>query len=184
MLCADVVQVTRSRELKAWCQDREILQEFSPPYHHSSIGFVERFNQTLLNRLRRMWVVHPKAFAEKVSRAVQIYNETPRSTTVGSPEQLWKGSEGTWEFLLNRQREERRRANWRNRNCRIKGNLSLGQRVWVWNTKTVTLRDKLEPWWEGPGVLVGKISGSVWRVRGSDGKVWIRHADMLRPYKG
>ena len=184
VLCADVAQATRSRELKNWCKDRGVRQEFSPPYHHSSIGFVERFNQTLLNRLRRMWVEDPKAFAEKVERAVRVYNETPRSGTIDSPEQLWKGPEGTWEFLLNKQREERRRANWRNRYRRVKGNLNLGQRVWVWNTMTVTLRDKLESWWEGPGVLVGRISGSVWRVRGPDGKVWVRHADMLRPYRG
>lgn len=55
VLCVDFAQATRSHELKKWCQERGITQEFSPPYHHSSIGFVECFNQTLLNRLRRMW---------------------------------------------------------------------------------------------------------------------------------
>ena len=56
-------------ELKAWCKEKGVLQEFPPPYHHASIGFVEHFNQTLLNRVRRMWVDSPKLFAEKVRKS-------------------------------------------------------------------------------------------------------------------
>ena len=54
VLCADVAQATQSDDLRSWCKERGIIQEFSLPYHHASIGFVERFNQALLNRLRRM----------------------------------------------------------------------------------------------------------------------------------
>ena len=63
VLCADVAQATKVGELKEWYKARGVVQEYSPPYHHSATGFVERFNQMLLNRLQRMWVESPKAFA-------------------------------------------------------------------------------------------------------------------------
>ena len=143
VLCADSAQATRSQELKVWCRGKNILQEFSPPYHHASIGFVERFNQTLLNRLRRMWAESPKYFSAKVEQAVDVYNHTPRSREIGCPENLWRASEDTWGLLLGKQKEERQKANWHNRFKRIKGNLVQGQKVWIWNTKIVTLKDKL-----------------------------------------
>ena len=49
VLCTNVAQATRSHDLRTWCNGRDILQEFSLPYHHASIGFVEHFNQMLLN---------------------------------------------------------------------------------------------------------------------------------------
>ena len=58
-----------------------------------------------------------------------------------------------------------------------------GDRVWLWNTKIETLKDKLEPWWKGPGQLVRPITRSVWEVRGPEGKLWVRHTDMIRPYR-
>ena len=95
ILCADVAQATWSREFRAWCKEKGILQEFSPPYHHSSIGFVEHFNQTLLNQLRRVWAEEPKLFADKVKKAVEIYNHTPRSNMVGSLDNIWHASQKT-----------------------------------------------------------------------------------------
>ena len=83
VLCADVAQATRSQELRNWCKGRNVSQEFSPPYHHASIGFVDRFNQTLLTRLRRMWIEDPKHFLVKLEQAVEIYNHTPRSRETG-----------------------------------------------------------------------------------------------------
>ena len=41
----------------------------------------------------------------------------------------------------NRQREECHRASWRARHHRVRGNLDVGQSVWLWSIKTVTLRD-------------------------------------------
>ena len=49
----------------------------------------------------------------------------------------------------------------------------------VWNTEVETLKDKLEPWWRGPGELIQPISNLVWEVRGPEGKLWVRHTDMI-----
>ena len=89
VLCADVAEATQSHELRAWCKERGVLQEFSPSYHHASSGFVESFNQTLLNQLRQMWVESPRSFATKVEQAVDVYNHIPRSRVMGPPKRMW-----------------------------------------------------------------------------------------------
>ena len=171
-----------------------MTHEYSPPYHHASIGFVERFNQTLLNRLRRMWAEEPKYFAKIVERAVGIYNntplssldesrETPSSFVFGSPNQLWKSSQAVWDQLREHTRQQRAKANYRTRGRCINRTFQAGDRVWLWNTKVETLRDKLEPWWKGPGQLIRPITNAVWEVRGPEGKLWVRHSDMIRPYR-
>ena len=113
-----------------------------------------------------MWEESPNFFTVKVEQAVDTYNDTPRSEVVGPPKELWDTSKKIWDFLLGKQREERQRANLRTRFCIVKGNLNVGQKVWIWNTKTVTLKDKLESWWEGPKKLAGKVFRSVWQCGG------------------
>ena len=84
---------------------------------------VERFNQTLLNRLRRMWAEEPKYFAKTVERAVAIYNdtplsspeeskETPNSFVFGSPNQLWGSSRTVWRRLCEHTRRQRAKENY------------------------------------------------------------------------
>ena len=170
------------------------MQEYSPPYHHASIGFVERFNQTLLNRLRRMWAEEPRYFARMVERAVEIYNDTPLSSpeesketrcsfVFGSPNQLWASSPAVWRRLHQHARQQHEKANYWTKGRRIQRTFQAGDLVWLWNTKVETLKDKLEPLWKGPGQLVRPITNSVWEVRGPEGKLWIRHTDMIRPYR-
>ena len=107
-----------------------VTQEYSPPYHHASIGFVERFNQTLLNRLQCMWAENPRYFAKIVENAVKIYNdtplsspeeskETPKSFVFGSPNQLCKGSRVVWAWLREYAQQQRARANYSTRGRRI-----------------------------------------------------------------
>ena len=136
----------------------------------------------------------PRNFADIVRRAVEIYNETPmsskevcrrtlKSLTFGSPNQLWASSPAVWRRLHEYARRQRDEANRCTRGRRIRRTFKIGDRVWLWNTKTETLRDKLEPFWKGPGHLVRPVTNVVWEVRGPDGRLWVRHSDMLRPYR-
>ena len=47
-----------------------------------------------------MWVEYPKIFAEKVEKAVDMYNHDPHSNIVGPPAKFWHASKETWEFLI------------------------------------------------------------------------------------
>lgn len=130
-----------------------------------------------------MWSEKPKEFAKMVEKAVELYNDTPKSSRLGSPKRLWSSSPRMWSQLVQLQRQQREEPNRRTRGWRVARNFWVGDCVWMWDTRVQTQKDKLEPWWKGPGILVGQVSKSVWRVRGPSGKVWVRHSDMLRPYR-
>ena len=142
ILCSDVCKATQSKELRRWCVQEGVTQEYSPPYHHASIGFVERFNQTLLNRLRRMWAEEPRYFAKTVEQAVGIYNDTPLSSSeesketpssfvFGSPNQLWNSSPVAWDKLHQHACLQQERANHRTRGRQIQQTFRAGDRVWL-----------------------------------------------------
>ena len=141
-----------------------------------------------------MWAEEPKYFAKIVERVIEIYNdtplslleeskETPSSYVFGSPNQLWSGSRTVWRQLGEHARRQRTKANYQTRGRRIQRTFQVGDRVWLWNTKVETLKDKLDPWWKGPRRLVRPITNAVWEVRGPEGKLWVRHSDMIRPYR-
>ena len=140
-----------------------------------------------------MWAEKPKYFSRTVERAVEIYNDTPLSSSkqseetpssfvFGSPNQLWSSSPVVWDQLHRYACQQREKANYRTRGWRIQRTFQVGDQVWLWNTKVETMKDKLELLWKGPGELVRPITNSVWEVRGPEGKLWIRHSDMIRPY--
>ena len=71
-------------------------------------------------------------------------------------EDVWNG------FGMGPRRSGRR---WKNgerqtgsRHHMVVGELRGGRLVWLWNTKIGMLRDKLEPWWKGLGILLDQIS--------------------------
>ena len=142
-----------------------------------------------------MWAEEPWYFAKTVDRAVRIYNDTPLSLSeeskatpssfvFGSPTQLWNAPPTVWDQLHQHARQQCERANHRTRGQRIQRMFHARDRVWMWNTKVETLKDKLEPLWKGLGHLIRPVTNSVWEIRGREEKLWIRHSDMIRPYYG
>ena len=141
-----------------------------------------------------MWEKEPRYFARTVERAVEIYNDTPLSSSeesketssffvFGSPNQLWNSSPMVWSQLHQYAHQQCERANHRTRGRRIHQTFQVGDRIWLWNAKIETLKDKLEPLWKGPKTLIRPITNSVWEVRESKGKLWIRHSDMIKLYR-
>ena len=49
VVCSDAAQANRSKAIQEWGRLRDVELEVSPPFHHASLGLVERFNQTLLH---------------------------------------------------------------------------------------------------------------------------------------
>ena len=111
IICANASSINQSEHVKIWCKQRGVQIEFSPPYHHGSIGVVERFNQTLLNRFRRMWAEVPGNFAQMVRKVVGIYNDTPINRKLGTPNEVRKGGPIVWRNVLNMMRRNRTKAN-------------------------------------------------------------------------
>ena len=129
-----------------------------------------------------MWAEEPKYFAKIVERAREIYNdpplsspdesrETPSSFVFGSPNQLWNSPRAVWDQLREHTRQQRAKANYRTRGQRINRTFQVRDRMWLWNTKVETLKDKLEPLWKGSGQLVRPITNAVWEVWGPEGKL-------------
>ena len=88
ILCADASRANQSEYLRIWCERRGVKLEFSPPFHHASIDFVECFNQTLLHRIQRMRVENRRNFKTMVAKAMRVCNETPLDRTWELPYQL------------------------------------------------------------------------------------------------
>ena len=68
VMYVDISQATQSKELQSVCASKGVVHQYSHPDHHTSLGFVEWFNQTLLNRLRKMWREYLRKFARVVRK--------------------------------------------------------------------------------------------------------------------
>ena len=85
--------------------------EVSPPFHHASLGVVERLKQTLLHQIRKMWLEEGSNFGLVVRRAVHLYNRTPLSRMFGTPIDLWEARRETWGRLIEHALLQREKAN-------------------------------------------------------------------------
>lgn len=43
-----------SEEMMNWCELSEVEHKFIAPYQHQSVGFMEQYHQTLINRIWKM----------------------------------------------------------------------------------------------------------------------------------
>ena len=54
VMVTDNASYYTSNELQKWCEARQIMQVFSAPYRHQSVGLVERYHKTLIDRIRKL----------------------------------------------------------------------------------------------------------------------------------
>ena len=154
--------------------------EYSPFYYHSSITFVEHFNRMLPNRLR-YGLERSKTVREQSGKGRTVISVNLNRWNLGA-----LGSRGKetviWKRVVPLQRHQGAEANWRTRGKRMKWKYKEGDRVWMCNTKSITLRDKLETLCKGPGILLKNVFTIGWEGQGTRRMVWVRHSDMLRLY--
>ena len=177
-----------SEELRRWCEQKGIEQLFIAPHRHESVGLVERFQQTLVDRLRKMVLDRGGSWGDHLEDAVRLINQTVNRTTGFSPQELWGADLEARELALNRSTKERRKGSEDRRLC--KREFVVGQRVIAYDAVVASSReDKFLPLWKGPYELVERVSPSLWRAkelgteRGRGRRpVLVFHQDHLQPW--
>ena len=153
-------------------------------YSHKSNGIVERYNQTLIGRIRRM-MSHEghKDWSKVLWKAATIINDTPHSVIKETPKKVWEGSKELWEKCKLRTKVARQNYNRRLKGRKGNWQYFRGQKVWVYDhIRSQRLDRKFEPFWTGPWVLDKKISRVLWEVSSEKGERKLVHSDDLQMF--
>jgi len=92
-LVSDGASYNQSAVVRDWCRSIGAEQVFTPPHSHKSLGLVERYHRTLLDRVRKMTFHRGGSWSDHLQPAVKELNSMRHSTTGMSPIQLWSASE-------------------------------------------------------------------------------------------
>jgi len=186
-LVSDGASYNQSHVMAQWCRAAGVEQIFTPPHSHKSLGLVERYQRTLVDRLRKMTMQQGGSWSDHLQRAVQELNTMRHSTTGMTPIQLWSASEE--DLLEARERSRRRRSSRRSRRNEIPRQMAVGDQVLLWDAVRADCReDKFSPLWRGPYTLEERVSEHLWRIRrsqiGGPGRKprLVYHSDHLRPF--
>ena len=110
-----------SYTLARWCTYRGIVRIVAAPNLHKSVGPVERINQTLLGRLRRMCYNRSQEdWALLIPEAIRMMNEIPQLVTEYVPNDLLIYGPREWDIARRRTQRHRDEINRRlgtNRIC-------------------------------------------------------------------
>ena len=124
------------------------------------MGLIERFNQTLEDRIRRLKLARGGSWTRHVGTAVKVYNSTWHDVVEAVPQDLWEAGPEQWRKAMD---------NWEIKRLRDQpkltspSNLEPGKLALVYDSVRATARaDKFSPFWKGPVRLLRKISNSVW----------------------
>jgi len=186
-LVSDGASYNQSVRVQEWCRQAGVDQVFSPPHSHKSLGLVERYQRTLLDRIRKMTFHRGGSWSDHLQEAVTELNTMRHSTTGMTPAQLWEASEEDLEEALENSRRRRSTANSRRR--LINRRFQVGDRVLLWDAVRAEHReDKFSARWTGPFTLIEQISSCLWKLQsdrtrgpGRQPKM-IYHSDHLQPF--
>jgi len=163
-LVSDGASYNQSAAVGEWCRSKRAGQIFSPPHSHKSLGLVERYHQTLLDRIRKMTWHRGGSWSDHLQRAVGELNTMRHSTTRMSPLQLWGASEE--ELEAARELSRCRRASAGDSRLRKDRPLEVGDKVLLWDAVRAESRsDKFSARWTGPFILEERVSDHLWRLR-------------------
>ena len=166
----------------------------APAHSHKSNGLRERFNQTLIDRIRRMRVSDGKRlnWTTVLSEGVEAINETPHEGTRYSPNDVWqqgqdlsevKEESRTARMQIQKSFEEAKRK-MTEQQKKEESLYPVGSKVWVFYHETVEAVDKkFDPFWQGPYEVTRRVSTHIREVCDSDqGKTIRMHIDSPQPF--
>ena len=161
---------------------------FIAPHRHESVGLVERYQQTLVDRLKKMTLDRGRSWSDHLKEAVDLVNEAVNQTTGFSPKDLWEADLDTRMLAQSRSETFRLKRNEKRRYSPKK--FFPGQTVLAYDAVAASSReDKFLPHWKGPYKLQYKIVDSMSKVKeiGTERGVGRRptlvsHQDHLQPW--
>ena len=193
-LMCDAASYFRSCEFRRFLNRADIDLVIAPAHSHKSNGLCERYNQTLIGRIRRMRIANDKrlGWPAVLHEAVEIINETPHDHTGHPPIDVWREGKDqnevdeksrTMRMQIWRSFEESRRAMIEQQG-KEESLYPVGTKVWVFDHETFEALDKkFEPFWRGPYEVTKHVSTHVREVFSSDqGKTIRMHIDSLQPF--
>jgi len=171
-------------EFEELMREYKVEVKHGSPYTPTTTGAIERLNQDLIKRLRRISEFNSKPWIDKLEMAVEAHNSAWCRAIGCAPKELW--GEST-EFALVKDRleesvvmdyqsvlERAKRLNKEYKKEYSKGrkerSLEVGDKVWYWNRNT--LRGKLDPKWTVKGTVIGKKVNS-YKIESEEGKSFI-----------
>lgn len=181
----DNASYCHSNRLQAWCVEHKVNMVMTAPYSHKSNGMVERANQTLIGRIRRLLAERgSRDWPVVITTALGAMNTTPHGLTQMTPESAWSAGATEWKRIRERMADVRARVHARFQHKLTSRKYSIGDRVWLYDhIRAQRLDDKFAPFWTGPWKLHQRLSRSLWRVQREDGvRVTTAHSDFLQPY--
>ncbi|KRH92279.1 putative transposable element, partial [Pseudoloma neurophilia] len=169
----------QNQEMTKLCKELNIKAKFSSPEHHETVGAVERVNQTLMNKVRKLskfgqidWpsVLDAATYATNISfnRSIQtspfifVKQETPEFKS----DQKYLINKQMVPYSQSNERRNRSRAKYEDKSIR-KGNKScfeqfeIGQDVMIFKKRN----SKLDPNWYGGYKIVNRASDHAFWVR-------------------
>jgi len=184
-LVSDGASYNQSAIVGDWCRSKGASQIFSPPHSHRSLGLVERYHQTLLDRVRKMTWHRGGSWSDHLQSAVRELNTMRHSTTLMCPLQLWEASDEELEAARERSRRRRLSAG----APAVDRRLGQGDKVLLWDAVRAERRgDKFSARWTGPFILEEQVSDHLWRLRSErsrgPGRIpkMVYHSDHLQPF--
>ena len=194
ILC-DRASYFQSSKFREWAWTRGIDIMLTAPHAHHSNGLAERWNQNLVNRIRRMMADGAgNSWSSVLRRAVELLNGAAHAVTLLSPRYLHLGVRDDGTRATNEDlKRDRKAAVERNRIMREKYEDAwngrkfqpgVGERVWVFDSvRCSRLDDKMSPFWVGPFTVTEIFSPHIYWVKHDDhGQQVVVHVDNLQPY--
>ena len=136
-----------------WCEAHEVEYKYIAPYRHQSIGMVEWYHQTLINRIRELEFLAGGSWTDYINQAVDLINEATHSVTKFSPQDLWNG---TQEDRIKAHQRLTAERDYRNKRKIYSAKIYHGQVVLVWNEQLGL--SHFQPKWRGPFILTEQVS--------------------------
>ena len=144
---------------------------------------MERLNQTLIGRIRRIYAEGTYAdWTETLPEAVAAIRSSVHRVLHMTPQEIWNSGPTTWTKIKAQMKQACEEAN--RRLHLYKRHNYIDQNVWIWHSERMKqLNYKFAPFWTGPWTLVRRLSHVLWEAEHhSTHRRRIVHSDHLQPY--